>query len=185
MTTRNSASRTITLLIILSVIYALLDTNIIYLAPIVTIIIPYKYMQEKDINKSKQNRRLLSNLFLFNILIFIGSMIFINKSSVAIIELVTNILITFIYYKIICSVEKKREDLLNNPEKQCEKIKQKISSLEIISIKTKEELEKEQNEKKKVSLEAKLDAIEANINRYKQKLEFIENQIELKKSKQL
>ena len=97
MTTRNSASRTITLLIILSVIYALLDTNIIYLAPIVTIIIPYKYMQEKDINKSKQNRRLLSNLFLFNILIFIGSMIIINKSSVAIIELVTNILITFIY----------------------------------------------------------------------------------------
>ena len=184
MTTRNSASRTITLLIILSVIYALLDTNIIYLAPIVTIIIPYKYMQEKDINKSKQNRRLLSNLFFFNILIFIGSMIF-YYSCVAIIVLVTNILITFIYYKIICSVEKKREDLLNNPEKQCEKIKQKISSLEIISIKTKEELEKEQNEKKKVSLEAKLDAIEANINRYKQKLEFIENQIELKKSKQL
>ena len=65
------------------------------------------------------------------------------------------------------------------------KNKTKISSLEIISIKTKEELEKEQNEKKKVSLEAKLDAIEANINRYKQKLEFIENQIELKKSKQL
>ena len=185
MTSKNSASRTITLLIILSVVYAILDTNIIYLVPIITIIIPYKFMQEKDLSKEKQNRRLLSNLFLFNILTFIGAMLITNKSSLAIIELVTNILITFVYYKIICSVEKKREDLINNPEKQYEKIKQKINALEVIYTKTKEELQKEQNEKKKVSLEAKLDAIKVNINQYKQKLEFIERQIELKKSKQL
>ena len=185
MTSKNSASRTITLLIILSVVYTILDTNIIYLLPIITIIIPYKFMQEKDLSKEKQNRRLLSNLFLFNILTFIGAMLITNKSSLAIIELVTNILITFVYYKIICSVEKKREDLINNPEKQYEKIKQKINALEVIYTKTKEELQKEQNEKKKVSLEAKLDAIKVNINQYKQKLEFIERQIELKKSKQL
>jgi len=185
MTSKNSASRTITLLIILSVVYAILDTNIIYLVPIITIIIPYKFMQEKDLRKEKQNRRLLNNLFLFNILTFIGAMLITNKSSLAIIELVTNILITFVYYKIICSVEKKREDLINNPEKQYEKIKQKINALEVIYTKTEEELQKEQNEKKKVSLEAKLDAIKVNINQYKQKLEFIERQIELKKSKQL
>ncbi|MBQ3420130.1 MAG: hypothetical protein IJH34_00365, partial [Romboutsia sp.] len=182
---KNSASRTITLLIILSVVYTILDTNIIYLLPIITIIIPYKFMQEKDLSKEKQNRRLLSNLFLFNILTFIGAMLITNKSSLAIIELVTNILITFVYYKIICSVEKKREDLINNPEKQYQKIKQKINVLETIYTKTEEELQKEQNEKKKVSLEAKLDAIKVNINQYKQKLEFIERQIELKKSKQL
>ena len=185
MTSKNSASRTITLLIILSVVYAILDTNIIYLVPIITIIIPYKFMQEKDLRKEKQNRRLLNNLFLFNILTFIGAMLITNKSSLAIIELVTNILITFVYYKIICSVEKKREDLINNPEKQYEKIKQKINALEVIYTKTEKELQKEQNEKKKVSLEAKLDAIKVKINQYKQKLEFIERQIELKKSKQL
>jgi len=185
MTSKNSASRTITLLIILSVVYTILDTNIIYLLPIITIIIPYKFMQEKDLSKEKQNIKLLNNLFLFNILTFIGAMLITNKSSLAIIELVTNILITFVYYKIICSVEKKREDLINNPEKQYKKIKQKINALETIYTKTEEELQKEQNEKKKVSLEAKLDAIKVNINQYKQKLEFIERQIELKKSKQL
>lgn len=185
MTRRNLASRTITLLIILSVIYAILDTNIIYLTPIITIIMPYRFMKEKELNKELQNRKLLSNLFLFNIIIFILSMVIINKSSLAIVELVTNILITFIYYKIICSIEKKKEDLINNPEKHYEKIKQKISALEIIYIKTEEELQKEENEKKRVSLEAKLDAIKVNINQYKQKLDFIEKQIELKKNNQI
>lgn len=184
MRTTNSISRTTTLLMILSAMYAILDMNIIYLAPIVTIVIPYRFMREKGKTKLKQNRKILSNLFLFNMAAFTGTILITNKSSLSIVEVISNILITFIYFKILGSLEKKREALFENPEVEYEKINQRISALEIIYIKTQEEMEKEENEKRKMSLKAKIDAIKIKIDQSKQQLDFIEKQIELKKNSQ-
>lgn len=184
MKTLNSISRTTTLLIILSVMYAILDMNIIYLAPLATIILPYKFMQEKDETKVKENRKILNNLFLFNMATFAGTMLITNKSSMPIVEVMTNILITFIYYKILSSMEKKRMALLENPEAEYEKINQRISALEIIYIKAKEEMENEENEKRKSSLQVKVEAIKKKIDQSKQQLDYIEKQIELKKNSQ-
>ncbi|MGL5314983.1 MAG: hypothetical protein ACRC92_17150 [Peptostreptococcaceae bacterium] len=184
MKTLNSISRTTTLLMILSAMYAILDMNIIYLAPIVTIILPYRFMQEKDETKVKENRKILNNLFLFNMATFAGTMLITDKSSLPVVEVMTNILITFIYYKILGSMEKKREALLENPEAEYEKINQRISALEIIYIKAKEDMENEENEKRKSSSKAKVEALKMKIDQAKQQLDYIEKQIELKNNNQ-
>lgn len=176
----DATSRTATLLTIFSAMYALLDMNVMYLAPILTVVIPYKFMREKDESKTKENRKILNNLLLFNMIVFTGVMVVTNKSSFVIVEIITNILITFVYFKVISSLEKKKEDVFENPEAAYQKINKQIDALEIIYDKAKAEMENTENEKAKTSLQVKADTIKVKIDQAKQQLEFLEKQIELK-----
>ena len=59
-------SKTTTLVTMLSIVYALIDMKIIFLAPILTISIPYRFMKYKEEGKHTENRKILNNLLLFN-----------------------------------------------------------------------------------------------------------------------
>lgn len=178
----DSTKRTTTLLTILSILYALFDTNIILLGPIVTIVIPYKFMKYKDENKVKENRKVLNNLFLFNIITFIGITLLTNKTGYIVTEIIVNITMTFVYFKILCSMEKKKEYIYENPEKAYEKINQKIEALEMLCEKVKYEVENSQNEKDRHSNQLKVDALNIKIEEAKQQLKLLEKQIQLKNS---
>lgn len=180
----DATTRTSTLLTIFSATYALLDMNIMYLAPILTVVIPYKFMKEKDESKTKENRKIFNNLFIFNIIAFLGVMVITNKSSFVIIEIITNILITLVYFKVISSMEKKREDVFENPEIAYQKINKQINALEMIYEKAKEDMENTENEKAKTSLQVKVDTIKIKIDQAKEQLAFLEKQIELKDNTQ-
>lgn len=178
----NAITRTITLLSILSVIYALIDMDIILLAPIITVVIPYKFIKDKDENNIKENRKTLNDLFLFNIIVFAGVTLLTNKTSYNIVEIIVNLMMVFVYFKILCSMEKKNEEVYENPEKVYEKVNQKIEALEIIYEKAQQDVENAQNEKAKSTNQVKVDAIKMKLEQENKQLEFLEKQMELKKS---
>ena len=49
-----------------------------------------------------------------------------KKSSLDIFEIVINILITFIYFKVLCLIERKKVQIYENPEKLYQKINKKV-----------------------------------------------------------
>ncbi|MGL6106916.1 hypothetical protein, partial [Romboutsia sp.] len=151
-------------------------------APIVTIAIPYKFMKDKDENKVKENRKVLNNLFIFNIITFAGVTLLANKTSYNVSEIIVNLMMTFVYFKILCSMEKKKESVFDNPEKEYEKMNQRIEALEMIYEKVQQDVESAQNEKAKSSKQVKVDTLKIKIEQAKKQLEFLEKQIELKKS---
>ena len=57
-------SKTTTLVTKVSIVYALIDMKIIFLAPILTISIPYRFMKYKEEGKHTENRKILNNLFI-------------------------------------------------------------------------------------------------------------------------
>ena len=59
-------SKTTTLVTMLSIVYALIDMKIIFLAPILTISIPYRFMKYKEEGKHTENRKILNNLIARN-----------------------------------------------------------------------------------------------------------------------
>lgn len=180
----DSTKRTTTLLIILSILYALFDTNIVLLAPIFTIVIPYRFMQYKDENNLSKNRKILNNLFSFNIITFILVTLLTNRTSYLVTEIIVNITMTFVYFKILSSIEKKKEYIYNNPEKVYDKLNQKIQALEMICEKIKFEIQNSQDEKEKSSKQAKIETINIKIEQAKRQLIFLENQIKLKNESQ-
>ena len=48
--------------------------------------------------------------------LFIGVSIITNRMSTEIFEIIANIMITFIYFKILSMIYKKREELYKNPQ---------------------------------------------------------------------
>ena len=100
-------SKTTTLVTMLSIVYALIDMKIIFLAPILTISIPYRFMKYKEKERFNDNRKILNNLFLFNLITFIGVSAVTNRMSVDIFEIIVNIFITFAYFKILYIINKK------------------------------------------------------------------------------
>ena len=177
-------SRTITLLTMLSIVYALIDMNIILLAPILTISIPYRFMKYKEKDKYIKNRKILNNLFIFNLVTFVGVALVTNRMTDAVIEIIANILITFIYFVIISSIEKRREAAFKNPQIVYDKINNKINSLEIMYKKTEENMNNATDEKSKATLENKLNLIRHQIDDLKRQLELIKFQIESKNNNQ-
>ena len=119
-------SKTTTLVTMLSIVYALIDMKIIFLAPILTISIPYRFMKYKEEGKHTENRKILNNLLLFNLIVFIGVIAITNRMSTDIFEIIVNIIITFIYFKVLSMIDKKREILYNNPQMVYDKINEKM-----------------------------------------------------------
>ena len=177
-------SRTTTLLTMLSIVYALIDMNIILLAPILTIYIPYRFMKYKEEDKYIQNRKKLNNLFIFNLVTFVGVALVTNRMTDAVIEIIANILITFIYFVIISSIEKRREAAFKNPQIVYDKINNKINALEMMYKKTEENMNNATDEKSKATMENKLNLIRHQIDDLKRQLELIKFQIESKNNNQ-
>lgn len=171
-------SKTITLLTALSVVYAAIEGQFTFLAPIITLAIPYTLRKEKSPEKYNLNKKLLNNLFLFNILTFFFVSI-INKSmNQIILDVVINITVSFIYYKIIWSIENKNENIYKNPEAALRKIEDKIQVLEAMKNKLEMDIENVSDEKSKSSLEAKLNVLNQKILQDKSKLEIVKTKLE-------
>ena len=173
-------SRTTTLLTMLSIVYALIDMNIILLAPILTISIAYRFMKYKEKDKYIQNRKILNSLFIFNLVSFVGVALVTNRMSDPVIEIIGNILIKFIYFVIISSIEKRREEAFKNPQIVYDKINNKINALEIMYKKTEENMNNATDEKSKVTMENKLNLIRHQIDDLKRQLELIKSKMESK-----
>ena len=173
-------SKTTTLVTMLSIVYALIDMKIIFLAPILTISIPYRFMKYKEEGKHTENRKILNNLFLFNLIVFIGVTAITNRMSTDIFEIIVNIIITFIYFKVLSMIDKKRETLYNNPQMVYDKINEKINALEMMYEQTEEGMRNAETEKARNSMEAKLNAIRYKIDELKRQSELIKAQIESK-----
>ena len=84
--------------------------------------------------------------------------------SDAVIEIIANILITFIYFVIISSIEKRREAAFKNPQIVYDKINNKINALEMMYKKTDENMNNATDEKSKVTMENKLNLIRHQID---------------------
>ncbi len=173
-------SRTTTLVTMLSIVYALMDMKIIFLAPILTISIPYRFMKYKEEGRYTENRKILNNLFLFNLIVFIGVSAITNRMSIEVFEIIANIVITFIYFKVLYMIDKKREILYNNPQIVYDKINEKINTLEMMYEQTEEGMKNAETEKARTSMEAKLSAIRYKIDELKRQSEIIKAQIESK-----
>lgn len=173
-------SKSAALVTMISVVYALIDMKLIFLAPILTISIPYRFLRYKEDDKYVKNRKILNNLFLFNLIVFIGVCAVTNRISSDIFEIIANILITFVYFRILCAIEKKRVEIYSNPKKVYEKLSKKIDTLEMIYKKTEENIENAKSEKEKTSMENKLGAIRYQIDELKRQLELVKSKIESK-----
>ena len=173
-------SRATTLLTMLSIVYALIDMNIILLAPILTISIAYRFMKYKEKDKYIQNRKILNSLFIFNLVSFVGVALVTNRMSDSVIEIIGNILITFIYFVIISSIEKRREEAFKNPQIVYDKINNKINALEIMYKKTEENMNNATDENSKATMENKLNLIRHQIDDLKRQLELIKSKMESK-----
>ncbi|MBO3443100.1 hypothetical protein [Clostridium sp. CCUG 7971] len=175
-----AVSRATRLLIVFSVVFAALEANVAFLAPIITIVIPYKFMRYKDVSKEKENKKILNNLFLFNLVSFLVAIVITKKMNLMILDLIVNIFISFIWYKMICFFDNKKENLYKNPDIVYNKMNKKIDMLEKLQIQTKELMENAETEKDKMSIQSKLDAIQYKIDETKRQLSIIKKQVELK-----
>ncbi|MDU7536920.1 MAG: hypothetical protein E7K67_07965, partial [Peptostreptococcaceae bacterium] len=121
-----------------------------------------------------------NNLLLFNLIVFIGVIAITNRMSTDIFEIIVNIIITFIYFKVLSMIDKKREILYNNPQMVYDKINEKINALEMMYEQTEEGMRNAETEKARNSMEAKLNAIRYKIDELKRQSELIKAQIESK-----
>ena len=111
---------------------------------------------------------------------FIGVIAITNRMSTDIFEIIVNIIITFIYFKVLSMIDKKREILYNNPQMVYDKINEKINALEMMYEQTEEGMRNAETEKARNSMEAKLNAIRYKIDELKRQSELIKAQIESK-----
>lgn len=176
------ASKTITLLTALSVVYAALESNILFIAPIITLAIPYTFMKEKGLEHYAQNKKMLNNLFLFNILSFMIVSMISNHMNQTVFDIVVNMVVSYAYFKVIWAIENKQIKVYKNPELLCEKLEDKIQVLEAMKEKLENDMENIDNEKAKTSLETKLMALNQKILQDKSQLEIIKMKIETQKN---
>ena len=139
-------SKSTSFLITLSIFYFILDFSVVMLLPILTVILPYKYLKSNDENK---NRKIFRNLLFFNIITFLLVCNITNKVSIEIFEVICNLLVVGIYFLITSYFQSKREKLYENPEKLYQSIDEEIKTLESLkqNLETNENLNDEFKEK--------------------------------------
>lgn len=174
----NAVDRTIIFLFSISLIYALLDAEILMLTPLLTIILPHKLLRENS-----EDKKTLRNLIIFNLITFLSISTVLNKTSLAIFEMITNLVVVFVYFLISISIEKQNEEIKKNPEKLYEKLNRKIISLEKMKEKIDESIKDEKDEKIKDSMISKKNIIDDKIYELKSELDNIKKRIELKNKK--
>lgn len=173
----SSIRRIKSFILIFGIIYSIFESNVLYLTPIITILIPYNFMKNKASTDEAllENQKTLSRLLLFNfICIELVSLATQNVNSV-VFNISVTMLIYLVYFKMLSTSEKKVLAFKNNPKVVYDKMKLKIDTLEDIYIKGLVEMESAEDEKVKKSMQAKLDKLKIKINASKQQLDMIEN----------
>ena len=165
----NSMKRTISFIMVFSIIYAIFEREVLFLTPILTVLIPFKFMK---------NQRILSRLLLFNFIsIELVSLLTQNGNNVTF-NLSVMLLIYFVYFKMISSNERKVLELKNDPQAVYDKMKLRISALEDLYSKILSDMENTTDEKIKKSMEAKLNKLNIKIDYSKKQLAMIESMID-------
>lgn len=172
----NSLRRAKSFILIFSVIYSIFESNILYLTPIITILVPYHFMKNKEITTKAliENQKTFSNLLIFNFICIELVGLLTQKGNFTTFSISIIILICFIYFKILYFKEKKFLSFETNPKAIYEEMKIRINTLENIYKKGLTELENTEDEKMKKCLQNKLDKLQVKINISKQQLSIIE-----------
>ncbi len=164
---------------IFSIIYAVFESNVLFLTPVLTVLIPFRFMKSKE-STSKEflnNQKVLTRLLLFNfVCIELVSLITQNSNFVTF-NISVMMLIYLVYFKMLSINEKKFLELKNNPEAVYEKMKIKIESLERVYNQGLEEMKNLSDEKSKQSMQNRLNKLNVKINASKKQLAMIENMI--------
>lgn len=183
MTTLNSIKRTTSFIIIFSIIYAIFEFNIGFLAPILTVVIPFNFMKNKEDSQKAylENKKTLSRLLLFNFIsIELVSIVTQNTGSFTF-NLSVSMLIYLVYFTILSYNEKKVLKLKENPEALYNEMKRKIDTLEAIYTKAVEEMENTADEKAKHTMQSRINKLHAKITASKRQLSMIESLMNDKK----
>lgn len=176
----SSIRRAKSFILIFSVIYSIFESNILYLTPIITVLIPYQFMRNKEVTDQStlENQKTLSRLLLFNFICIELASLTTQSGNFVTFNISVTMLIYFVYFKMLSSNEKKVLAFKNNPKVVYDKMKLKIDTLENIYQKGLNEMESTDDEKVKKSMQAKLDKLKIKINASKQQLDMIENIID-------
>lgn len=176
----SSIRRAKSFILIFSVIYSIFESNILYLTPIITVLIPYHFMRNKEVTDQStlENQKTLSRLLLFNFICIELVSLTTQSGNFVTFNISVTMLIYFVYFKMLSSNEKKVLAFKNNPKVVYDKMKLKIDTLENIYQKGLNEMESTDDEKVKKSMQAKLDKLKIKINASKQQLDMIENIID-------
>ena len=176
----SSIRRAKSFILIFSVIYCIFESNILYLTPIITVLIPYQFMRNKEVTDQStlENQKTLSRLLLFNFICIELVSLTTQSGNFVTFNISVTMLIYFVYFKMLSSNEKKVLAFKNNPKVVYDKMKLKIDTLENIYQKGLNEMESTDDEKVKKSMKAKLDKLKIKINASKQQLDMIENIID-------
>lgn len=160
----NSIEKSIIFLITVSLIYSALNFNLIMISPFLTVVFPYNFMKTNNLYK---DRKIFSNILIFNILIFVLTSAILQKSSAEIFETITNLIFVFVYFLILKTFEIKRENLFKNPEKMYKQIYTKIEALENMKNHLEEKISNIENETKKNDLTEQIKIIDKKLNELK------------------
>ncbi|EQK38613.1 MULTISPECIES: hypothetical protein [Paraclostridium] len=176
----SSIRRAKSFILIFSLIYSIFESNILYLTPIITVLIPYQFMRNKEVTDQStlENQKTLSRLLLFNFICIELVSLTTQSGNFVTFNISVTMLIYFVYFKMLSSNEKKVLAFKNNPKVVYDKMKLKIDTLENIYQKGLNEMESTDDEKVKKSMQAKLDKLKIKINASKQQLDMIENIID-------
>ena len=175
----NSIKRTISFILIFSIVYTVFESDLLFLAPILTVLIPFRFMKNKA-NTDKaffDNQKTLTRLLLFNFICMELVSLVTNNCNYITFNISVMMLIYLVYFKMLSFNEKKLINLKNNPQAVYEKMKLKIETLESIYNKALEEMENTDDEKAKMSMKSKLDKLNIKINASKKQLAMIESMI--------
>ncbi|WP_270647701.1 hypothetical protein [Paeniclostridium hominis] len=173
----NSIKRTMSFMLIFSIVYTVFEGNLLFLTPILTVLIPFRFMKNKE-NTDKDffdNQKTLTRLLLFNFICIELVSLVTQNGNYETFNISVMMLIYLLYFKMLSFNEKKVLTLKNNPQAVYEKMKLKIDTLESVYNKGLEELENTEDEKVKMSMKSKLDKLNVKINASKKQLAMIES----------
>ncbi|MCU9813453.1 hypothetical protein [Paraclostridium sp. AKS81] len=147
----SSIRRAKSFILIFSVIYSMFESNILYLTPIITVLIPYQFMRNKEVTDQStlENQKTLSRLLLFNFICIELVSLTTQSGNFVTFNISVTMLIYFVYFKMLSSNEKKVLAFKNNPKVVYDKMKLKIDTLENIYQKGLNEMESTDDEKVK------------------------------------
>lgn len=183
MKTSNSIKRTTSFIIIFSIIYTIFEVNIGFLLPIITVILPFKFMKEKEDSQNAYNKdkKTLTRLLLFNFIsIEVASLLTKNYNSFTF-NLSASMLIYLIYLMVLANGEKKLLKIKDNPEALYSELQRRIDNLEDMYNKTVIEMENASNERDKRKIQVRINKLSNKINASKKQLDMIESLLNNKK----
>lgn len=169
---------------IFSSIYAIFEANVLFLTPIVTVLVPFKFMKVKGDTETAyvNNQRTLSRLLLFNFICIELASLLTQNGNFTTFNISVMMLIYFVYFKMLVSNERKVLAFKNNPQAVYDKMKLKIDALEDLYNKILSDMENTTDEKMKKSMEAKLNKLNVKINSSKKQLDMISAVIDSNKN---